>query len=82
MTSPYTFRCENGFYPFTNSGCGQHSIVTRVHDRYGHFSIKGLRTSAHKEMVLGLPALKDYPVICTGCMVGKQHSEELGFPVC
>lgn len=47
------------------------------HDRYGHLSYKGLKTLVKKEMVKGLPELKEVSDICSKCMVGKQHREPI-----
>jgi hypothetical protein len=47
------------------------------HCRYGHLSYKGLRILQHKQMVRGLPQLKDSSKICIDCMVGKQHKEAI-----
>lgn len=45
------------------------------HCRYGHLNFKGLKLLSQKQMVRGLPSLKDSTKICTDCLVGKQHRE-------
>ncbi|CAJ2671832.1 unnamed protein product [Trifolium pratense] len=45
------------------------------HKRYGHLSYKGLNTLVKKEMVKGLPNLKEDNEVCSDCMTGKQHRE-------
>ncbi|GAU43011.1 hypothetical protein TSUD_28300 [Trifolium subterraneum] len=47
------------------------------HNRYGHLSIKGLNTLTNKDMVKGLPALKDLSEKCADCLTGKQHREKI-----
>lgn len=47
------------------------------HCRYGHLSHKGLRTLQSKKMVRGLPPLPASTVMCTDCMVGKQHRDPI-----
>lgn len=47
------------------------------HCRYGHLSLKGLRTLEYKQMVRGLPQLKAPSKICTDCIVGKQHRDAI-----
>jgi hypothetical protein len=47
------------------------------HDRYGHLSYKGLNTLVKKEMVKGMPELKEVSDICSKCMEGKQHREPI-----
>lgn len=47
------------------------------HNRYGHLSYKGLKTLVKKEMVKGLPDLKEVTDICYDCMMGKQHREAI-----
>ena len=47
------------------------------HCRYGHLSLKGLRTLQFKKMVRGLPHLPASSVVCTDCMVGKQHRDHI-----
>ncbi|KAM7502462.1 hypothetical protein LguiB_001366 [Lonicera macranthoides] len=45
------------------------------HKRFGHLSYTNLRTLQYKEMVKGLPCFKAETIICTECLVGKQHRE-------
>jgi len=45
------------------------------HRRYGHLHFKGLSTLSRKKMVKGLPHLSESSVVCTVCMIGKQHRE-------
>jgi len=62
------------------TNCFQTTIEDNTHlwhCRYGHLSYKGLRILQHKQMVRGLPQLKDSSKICTNCMVGKQHREAI-----
>ena len=47
------------------------------HCRYGHISLKGLRTLSQMEMVKGLPTIKESSRVCSDCMIGKQHRETL-----
>lgn len=45
--------------------------------RYGHLSLKGMRTLQYKKMVRGLPQLQASSKVCTDCMVGKQHRDAI-----
>ncbi|CAJ2659262.1 unnamed protein product [Trifolium pratense] len=45
------------------------------HDRYAHLSVKGLNVLAKKNMVDGLPVLKEIEYKCEDCLTGKQHRE-------
>ncbi|GAU27929.1 hypothetical protein TSUD_160240 [Trifolium subterraneum] len=45
------------------------------HHRYGHLSVKGLKLLNKKDMVKGLPALRELNEKCTDCLMGKQHRE-------
>jgi len=45
------------------------------HRRFGHLNFKGLNTLAQKQMVIRLPSLKIYTIVCTTCLVGKQHHD-------
>ncbi|GAU13723.1 hypothetical protein TSUD_348270 [Trifolium subterraneum] len=45
------------------------------HCRYGHLSFKGLNTLAKREMVKGLPMVKDNQTVCSDCVVSKQHRD-------
>ncbi|KAM0945079.1 putative RNA-directed DNA polymerase [Dioscorea sansibarensis] len=45
------------------------------HARFGHLSIKGLRTLPYRKMVKGLPVLKNSSTLCTDCVAGKQHQD-------
>ncbi|CAJ2629918.1 unnamed protein product [Trifolium pratense] len=47
------------------------------HCRYGHLSFKGLNTLVKKQMVEGLPQLKDEQSTCKHCLTGKQHREPI-----
>lgn len=47
------------------------------HCRYGHLSIKGLRTLHYKRMVNGLPLLKALSKLCADCLVGKQYRDSI-----
>ncbi|KAM1393925.1 hypothetical protein ACFX2F_030029 [Malus domestica] len=42
------------------------------HCRYGHLSLGGLKMLQQKQMVSGLPQIKDSSRVCENCMVGKQ----------
>lgn len=44
------------------------------HLRFGHLHFNGLKLLERKEMVLGLPSIKDKEqTICEGCIFGKRH---------
>lgn len=45
------------------------------HCRLGHLSHRGLNTLQLKNMVHGLPKLSDSDIVCTDCLVGKQHRD-------
>ncbi|GAU26636.1 hypothetical protein TSUD_102440 [Trifolium subterraneum] len=45
------------------------------HCRYGHLSFKGLNALAKREMVKGLPMIKDNQTVCSDCVVSKQHRD-------
>lgn len=47
------------------------------HCRYGHLSYRGLKTLQTKNMVCGLPQLAPTSVMCTVCLVGKQHRDNI-----
>ncbi|PNY01730.1 copia-type polyprotein, partial [Trifolium pratense] len=47
------------------------------HNRYCHLSIKGLNILVIKDMVKGLPALKELDENCVNCLVGKQHKDAI-----
>ncbi|CAJ2641499.1 unnamed protein product [Trifolium pratense] len=47
------------------------------HCRYSHLSFKGLNTLVKKQMVEGLPQLKDEQSTCKHCLTGKQHREPI-----
>ncbi|CAJ2647424.1 unnamed protein product [Trifolium pratense] len=47
------------------------------HQRYGHLSFKGMNVLAHKEMVIGLPKLKQPKEECSNCMKGKQQRQNV-----
>lgn len=47
------------------------------HCRYGHLSFKGLGTPIKKEMVKGMPSLKDPEETYSYCLMGKQHREAI-----
>ncbi|GKC15265.1 retrovirus-related pol polyprotein from transposon TNT 1-94 [Tanacetum coccineum] len=42
------------------------------HQRYGHLYVKGLQLLVNKEMVKGLPIIKEREHTCEGCPLGKQ----------
>lgn len=44
---------------------------------YGHLSCKGLDTLIKKEMVKGMPSLKDLGETCSDCLMGKKHRESI-----
>ncbi|GAU45313.1 hypothetical protein TSUD_300420 [Trifolium subterraneum] len=50
---------------------------TLWHQRYAHLSSKGLKLLTDKNMVMGLPALKEAEDKCTDCLSGKQHRESI-----
>jgi transposase InsO family protein len=47
------------------------------HQRYGHLSYKGIGVLVSKNMVLGLPKVKEPAEKCTDCMKGKQQKENI-----
>jgi hypothetical protein len=47
------------------------------HHRYAHLSFKGLNVLSKKQMVKGLPVLKEMEDKCTDCLSGKQHRESI-----
>lgn len=47
------------------------------HRKFGHLNFKGLRTLFYKKMVQGMPSLNASSKICSVCMVGKQHRENI-----
>jgi hypothetical protein len=47
------------------------------HQRYAHLSTKGLKFLIKKQMVRGLPELKDSEEKCTDCLVGKQQRNNI-----
>lgn len=49
------------------------------HHRYGHLNNNGLQLLKNKEMVIGLPSIKDQNKVCEGCVLGKQARK--AFPV-
>ncbi|GAU32260.1 hypothetical protein TSUD_53880 [Trifolium subterraneum] len=50
---------------------------TLWHKRYGHLSFKGINVLVQKNMVIGLPKLKEPTEKCTHCMKGKQQRENV-----
>ncbi|PNX99782.1 copia-type polyprotein [Trifolium pratense] len=51
--------------------------TTLWHQRYAHLSFQGLKTLITKQMVKGLPNLKESGDKCTDCLVGKQHRSSI-----
>lgn len=49
------------------------------HKRYGHLNLQDLISPQRKDMVQGLPTLKNENISCDGCALGKQHRSE--FPI-
>nr|GFB35913.1 retrovirus-related Pol polyprotein from transposon TNT 1-94 [Tanacetum cinerariifolium] len=49
------------------------------HLRYGHLNNNGLQLLKNKEMVSGLPFIKDQKKVCEGCVLDKQAKKS--FPV-
>ncbi|PNX74620.1 putative LRR receptor-like protein kinase, partial [Trifolium pratense] len=47
------------------------------HKRYAHLSLKGLKVLTGKNMVKGLPELKDNEEKCSDCLSGKQHRDNI-----
>jgi hypothetical protein len=47
------------------------------HYRYAHLSIKGLKVLNRKQMVKGLPELKEIEGKCSDCLTDKQHRETI-----
>jgi len=56
------------------SGVGETQLW---HNRYEHLSYKGLNTLVKREMVRGLPDLKEVTDTCSYSMMGKQHREAI-----
>ncbi|GJS05933.1 integrase [Tanacetum coccineum] len=72
---PVDFSCAD-VYGMMN--CKQES--TEVwHQRYGHLYVKGLQLLSNKDMVEGLPTIKELSHMCEGCALGKQSRRS--FPV-
>jgi hypothetical protein len=46
------------------------------HQRYGHINHPDLLLLQKKNMVKGLPMLKNEKVVCNGCALGKMHRDE------
>jgi len=70
------------------SMCSQHSQCLQAEDiseketqlwhrRFGHHNFRGLNTLAQKKIVIRLPSLKTSTVVCTTCLVAKQHRESI-----
>lgn len=47
------------------------------HCRYGHLSFKGLDTLIKKDVVKGMPNLKDQKVTCSDFVMVKKHREAI-----
>ncbi|CAJ2635107.1 unnamed protein product [Trifolium pratense] len=47
------------------------------HKRYAHLTLKGLKVLTGKNMVKGLPELKDNDDKCNDCLSGKQHGDSI-----
>ncbi|GAU15733.1 hypothetical protein TSUD_235460 [Trifolium subterraneum] len=45
------------------------------HNRYGHLSVNGLKLLSSKDMVKGLPAIREMSERCIDCLIGKQQRE-------
>lgn len=63
-----------------NNACFQtttHDLSHLWHRRYAHLSHKGLRTLQFQKMVHGLPHLEASTVVCTDCIMGKQHRDPI-----
>lgn len=45
----------------------------RWHARYGHLNFRSLRELGAKEMVDGMPVVRQVEQVCDGCALGKQH---------
>lgn len=63
---PIDFSCAE-FYGMMSSNCVDTDIW---HQRYGHLYVKGLQLLVNKEMVKGLPNIKDLTRVCEGCVFG------------
>ncbi|MCI02443.1 retrovirus-related pol polyprotein from transposon tnt 1-94, partial [Trifolium medium] len=44
---------------------------------YGHLSFKGLDALVKREMVKGLPKMKDNHELCSDCVTSKQHRDSI-----
>ncbi|PNX68295.1 copia-type polyprotein [Trifolium pratense] len=49
--------------------------ATLWNQRYGHLSFKGMNMLNQKEMIIGLPKLKEPNENCSNCMKDKQHKQ-------
>jgi hypothetical protein len=68
------------FAPVILPKCLQVSKVDETylwHYRYAHLNLKGLRTLNQKQMVKGLPEVKDMEDKCVDCLTGKQHRDSV-----
>ncbi|GJV74108.1 retrovirus-related pol polyprotein from transposon TNT 1-94 [Tanacetum coccineum] len=72
---PVDFSCDN-IYGLMSS---KEESTDVWHQRYGHLYVKGLQLLVNKEMVKGLPIIKEREHTCEGCALGKQARKS--FPV-
>ncbi|KAJ1704767.1 hypothetical protein LUZ63_004546 [Rhynchospora breviuscula] len=68
----------NKLFPLEIEGIEEKVLTAKLenpseiwHLRYGHLNIKGLRLLSQKQMVFGLPEIKEIG-LCEGCVYGKQ----------
>lgn len=67
MTPETYIRCDSCF----NANTADASYLW--HCRYAHIGYKGFELLQNKEMVNGLPKLKQIDIFCTNYLKGKQH---------
>jgi transposase InsO family protein len=55
----------------------QEDLTGLWHRRFGHLHQKGLQCLEHKQMVEGMPKIKETNKVCEVCSKGKQHRDEM-----
>lgn len=80
-----TCMTENRLFPLTLVSSQLHAFKSTTddswlwHQRYGHLNFQGLSLLNKKNMVRGLPPIKEKEEVCSGCAFGKHHRDS--FPV-
>ena len=64
---------KNGHQDFASTGM---SNIELWHQRYGHINHLDLLLLQKKNMVEGIPMLKNENVVCDGCALGNMHKDE------